>query len=246
MIAQEVLQKVRNGICAIGYLTVPHAQFTADYHQPFFKVVGTGFLVHDTVAMTCRHVIRGLQDYQADIGFPDDQRIVMFVHPHEATVWRVTISGISWFSYVESTEVDVGFVGFTRPGDEGFAAVAPLPVQSAAIYQVSEPIAICGYPYGHAMLQKDRKVYRWGPVVQQGFISAISPFDTAQALNEILLDVRIAGGMSGAPVFRPADGTVVGIVHSAWEATTALALPLDQQLITVWLAQHESHLKGAA
>ncbi len=98
------------------------------------------------------------------------------------------------------------------------------------------------YILTHHMLQKKdgSRVYRWGPVLQQGYISAVSPFEKANPPNEILLDARIAGGMSGAPVFRPSDGTVIGIVYEAWEATTALALPLDTQIVQNFLQQYDS------
>lgn len=43
--------------------------------------------------------------------------------------------------------------------------------------------------------------------------------------------------MSGSPILRPADGRVVGIVHSTCESTTALGLPLITDLIDRWLSQ---------
>ncbi len=41
--------------------------------------------------------------------------------------------------------------------------------------------------------------------------------------------------MSGAPIFRPSNGEVIGIHHSGWEATTALGLPLTKHNIDAWL-----------
>ena len=81
-----------------------------------------------------------------------------------------------------------------------------------------------------------------GPVVQRGFISAISPFDSSLEPNEMLLDVRTAGGMSGAPIFRPSNGEVIGIHHSGWEATTALGLPLIKQKVEEWLTLFDNKL----
>ena len=116
----------------------------------------------------------------------------------------------------------------------------PLSFHAEFDYQVTQAIGLCGYPYGYSMLQKDGKVYRWGPVVQQGFISAISPFDTTTSPDELLLDVRVAEGMSGAPIFSPTDGIVIGIVHSGWEATTALGLPFTISVVESWLKKHDS------
>lgn len=118
--------------------------------------------------------------------------------------------------------------------------IDPLVFEDSYALRVTEEVAVCGYPYGEAMLQRDRKVYRWGPVVQQGHVSAVSPFDGVPdnyLPNELLLDVRIAGGMSGGPILRPRDGRVVGIVHSTWESTTALGLPLIASVVDGWLSQ---------
>jgi S1-C subfamily serine protease len=239
MVEQEILTKIRDGICAIGYITVPLQKFSASVHQPYFKVVGTGFLVRANLAMTNRHVIERLLYDQADLGFPDDQRLLMFVHPIDPTVCQADFRPILQLHEIGG-EMDVGFVSF--PPDKESASIQPLQLQSHMSFQVSEPVGVCGYPYGHHMLQKKdgSRVYRWGPVLQQGYISAVSPFEKANPPNEILLDARIAGGMSGAPVFRPSDGTVIGIIYKAWEATTALALPLDAQVVQNLLKQYDS------
>jgi len=105
--------------------------------------------------------------------------------------------------------------------------------------KVTEEVAVCGYPYGNSMLEQDGKVYRWGPVIQQGHVSALSPFDNAAMPSEILLDVRTAAGMSGAPIFRPGSGQVVGIHHSGIKATTAFGLPLTRTMIKSWLSQYD-------
>jgi hypothetical protein len=67
--------------------------------------------------------------------------------------------------------------------------------------------------------------------------------DTSRSPDEILLDVRTPGGMSGAPIFRPSNGEVVGIHYAGWEATTALGLPLIQTQVDSWIEQHNEHLK---
>jgi len=140
----------------------------------------------------------------------------------------------------DNVNLDVAFIQFQRKPEEHFQSIEPLPLDKRYTLRVTEKIAVCGYPYGEAMLQRGGKVYRWGPVVQSGHVSAVSPFDGVPEPylpTEVLLDVRIAGGMSGAPIMRPSDGTVVGIVHSTWEATTALGLPLTEAVVDQWLAQ---------
>jgi len=125
-----------------------------------------------------------------------------------------------------------------------FQHISPLEISASPELRVTEEVAVCGYPYGTAMLKKNAEVYRWGPVIQRGFISAISPFDTTDAPDEILLDVRTASGMSGAPIFRPLNGEVIGIHHSGWEATTALGLPLTQDKLSAWLGWHDQNRKA--
>lgn len=246
MIDAEFISNVRNGTCAVGYVTVPLERFIVDPRQPFFKVIGTGFLVTINRVMTNRHVIQGLISEQANFGFLDEQRVLMFVQPTKPGRWQIHMAGILEMGYVRNTNIDVGFIEFKRPVTQEFDSVKPLPLQSQMSFRIAEPVAICGYPFGHAMLQKDGKVYRWGPVLQQGYISAISPFDNTNQPNELLLDIRIAGGMSGAAVLRPTYGTVIGIVHSAWEATTAIALPLDSPRLNRLIQDYDTQREQAA
>ena len=245
MLDQGVITKMMNGTCAIGYTTVPHPEFIKDVKQPYFKVVGTAFMVRPDLVMTNRHVIQALLATQADLGFTDDQRIIMFVYPKRPGRWNITVSIIQRMGHILNPDVDVGFIGFNPPDDDEFENVQPLVPQQDQVFTVTDRVALCGYPYGHAMLQKEGKVYRWGPIIQQGHISALSPYDNTERPNELLLDVRLAPGMSGAPVIRQEDGTVIGIAHTSWEATTAVAYPIDEALLIEMLTQHDEQAKAA-
>jgi hypothetical protein len=152
---------------------------------------------------------------------------------------------IRHYGVVSDDRIDVGFVEFKIVHHLHFEGIAPLEFLDTLNLRVSEEIAVYGYPYGTAMLERDGSVYRWGPVVQQGWISGISPFETASSPDEILLDVRTAGGMSGAPIFRPGDGRVIGIHHSGWEATTALGQPIDRAHLVAWLSEYDTQLQAA-
>lgn len=240
MIESSIISRVRNGVCAVGYLTVPLEEYERNTQSPFFKVVGTGFLVRETTVMTNRHVIEGLFRCQADIGFPNSQFFLSFVVPSENSKLQVTIRMIRHFTTLTDESLDVGFLSFNIVQQEHFQDIAPLKIATYTDLKVSEEVAICGYPYGTSMLVIKSKVYRWGPVIQRGFISALSPFDTTDDPNEILLDVRTAGGMSGAPIFKPANGEGIGIHHAGWEATTALGLPLTQDRVSDWLNSYDS------
>ena len=240
MIDSDVLSRVRNAVCAVGYLSVPLLEYQRKVQSPFFQVVGTGFLVRNTTAITNRHVIDGLVDEQARLGFPSSQLFLSFVVPDPIGGLRITVRMIRHYGLLSNEEIDVGFVEFAIVHELHFEGIAPLEVVDTLDLRVSEEIAVYGYPYGTAMLRKDGRIYRWGPVVQQGWISGISPFETSTSPDEILLDVRTADGMSGSPIFRPSTGKVIGIHHSGWEATTALGQPVNCALLGEWLAEYDS------
>jgi len=245
MLPSNTISALHNATCAVGYITVSHPRFLEDVKKPYFKVLGTAFLVREGLVMTNRHVIQALLAQQEDLGITDEQRILMFVYPKKPGLWNITIAIIKAMGHILNRDVDVGLISFAPPEDPEFAKVRPLAPQKNPPSRVTEEIAICGYPFGHAMLQKDGKVYRWGPLIQQGHISAISPYENTQHPTELMLDVRIAPGMSGAPVVRPSDSALIGIVHSTWEATAAVAFPLDERTLTDILASHDKQSEAA-
>ncbi len=243
MISPEVISQVRNGVCAVGYLSVPLKQYHQNLGAPFFHVIGTGFLVRPTTVITNRHVIEAVLESQANFGFPSSQLFLSFAVPDENENLRNIVRMIRHFAALEHTGPDIGFVEFAVVYEDHFKDIAPLRITKSPDFRVTEEIAVCGYPYGTAMLKRGSKVYRWGPVIQQGSISAISPFDTSLSPDEILLDVRTADGMSGAPIFRPSSGEVVGIHYAGWEATTALGLPLTESKVASWLEVYYKQLR---
>ena len=222
MINKKLIKQVTNGVCAVGFLSVPLTEYLKVPRAPYFQVVGTGFLVRPTTAITNRHVIQGLFSQQANLGFPSTQFFLSFIVPDGKGNFRNTVRMIRHFASLDT--LDVGFVEFKIVYEEHFKDIHPLKLASKIDFKLTEKVAVCGYPYGSAILKRDSKIYRWGPVFQQGSISAISPFDGATEPDEILLDVRTAGGMSGSPIFRPKTGEVIGIHYAGIEATTAFGL----------------------
>lgn len=241
MLKKNIISKITNGVCAVGYLSVPLTQYRKDPHPPFFHVIGTGFLVRQTTAITNRHVIDSLFENQANLGFPSSQFFLSFIVPDGKGSFRNTVRMIRHFATLDSQ--DIGFVEFHIVHEKHFEGIHPLPLAPAIDFKLTEEVAVCGYPYGTAMLKRSTKIYRWGPVIHQGSISAISPFDGAANPDELLLDVRTAHGMSGAPIFRPSNGEVIGILYAEWEATTALGLPMTQYAVDTWLALYDQKLK---
>ncbi len=242
MIDKKVIREITNGVCAVGFLSVPLENYQKYLGSSLFHIIGTGFLVRATTAITNRHVIEGLFESQADFGFPDAQFFISFIVPDGKGSFRNTVRMIRQFAKLDVA--DIGFVEFEIVHEEHFEGIAPLTLAKSYDYQLTEEVSICGYPYGTDMLKRNGRIYRWGPVMQQGSISAVSPFDGAARPDELLLDVRTAGGMSGAPIFRPSSGEVIGIHYAGWEATTALGLPLIQSDVDEWLALFDEKLKA--
>ena len=59
MIPPAILPRVRNGVCAIGYLTVPLADYIRYHELPgMFEVVGTGFPVRASLVAGREHACR--------------------------------------------------------------------------------------------------------------------------------------------------------------------------------------------
>ena len=149
MIESSRLIPVRNGTCAIGYLTVPLTSFQEDFTQPYLKVVGTGFLVSPTTAITNRHVIEELKRMQDDLGFPDDQRMILFVGSKEGSQLQVTLRMIRAAVMQSDPNLDVGFLDFVREPTEQLEGINPVRIAEQWETIVTDRIAVCGYPYGH-------------------------------------------------------------------------------------------------
>ena len=238
MMDSTLINQLRPGICAVGYLSVASEKYVKDMTRPYFKVVGSGFLVRETTVITNRHVIEGLLQAQNETGFPDDQRFLQFVYPRVGG-WQQPFCAFRHLGVVTNEELDFGLIEFKRRPEPEFEQCRPLVVGDPQAVEVGQPIAACGYPYGTPMLTEDGHVYRFGPVLQQGFVSAIAPFD-GEPPKRFLLDIRTASGMSGCPIIEQGEGKVIGVHYAGWEATTALALPLADELVRTLLAAHDN------
>ena len=230
MIKPEIYNSVRNGVCAVGYLTEPLEAYKQNIKSDIFQVIGTGFLVREPFVITNRHVIGALLDEKITNLVPKTQLFIQFVAPREDSSLQLVPRMIREISYLDNPKLDIGFIKYKVVKEEHFESIKPISIATNWDLKVSERVAICGYPYG-TYLQVSTLVFRWGPVVQRGHISAVSPFDTTDLPEEILLDVRTARGMSGAPIFRPEDGSAIGIHYAGIEATTAFGIPLTEDMV---------------
>ncbi len=243
MIDAAILNRLRCAVCGIGYLTVPYHE--GPKHPEALRLVGTGFLVRDGTVMTNRHVVLAVLEAQKKEQFPDDRKLLQFVYPgKERGRWHQSFCRFHSEGFLMDKDFDVAFVEFKARPEPEFRSCCPVAFGDLSTVSVSDAIAACGYPYGSDMLRRDGKLYRFGPILQQGHISAIAPFDMAWCVDELLLDIRAAGGMSGSPVFRPSDASVIGMIWGFCEATTAVAVPLDEKRVSQWLTTHDQARAG--
>jgi V8-like Glu-specific endopeptidase len=258
VIDPAILQRLRHGVCAVGYLHEPLADARPHSVAGWFTVVGSGFLVRKETVITNRHVLDNLESETKRQGIPETQRFLLFVVVRAGRVYvgskpgtvvardevRITPRQVRRGYSLRCRDVDIALVEFAEVQPEHFASIEPVELDDPRSMRVSEPIAVYGYPHGNTLLEKDGRVHRWGPVLQQGWISGIAPWEGLAVPEEFLLDVRTADGISGSPVFRPSTGKVCGVLHSEPTkkrddavTTTAFAQPLSRDLLATWLAE---------
>ena len=242
-----MLDEVRSSVCAIGWLDGTPDQYLADRGR--FKVVGTGFLIAETTAMTNRHVVQRVLDCQRNRNVPQDRLLLLFTYPGDSG-WKESFCRIKGIGLTDSANPDVGFIEFARCPEPEFGLCKPLHPADLSNVQVGYHVAAFGFPYGNKSLTIEVKgsegevlerIGRFGPILQKGYISATTPFGSkVSEADRVLLDMRIAGGMSGSPVFDPVNGMVVGIIYAGrgegLDGTVfAVAVPLDETRIMNWL-----------
>jgi hypothetical protein len=249
MVKLEVIRKVRLGICGVGVLRTSLDEYKKDpQNVENFPIIGTGFMVRPKTIVTNRHVIKGMRKALTKLSLSDDQRFLQFVFPRTSG-FSTSLCGVEFASTIDNPELDVGFIDFTPQPAEGFDGCTPLEVNDdPAEIHTGQPVGIFGYPHGSKELgyrfgPTDKEIYRFGPVLQQGYISAVAPLDGHPPYSRILSDVRTINGMSGSPLFRAETGTVLGIHHAGNKTTTAYAIPLLNWQLDELLKVHRDERK---
>lgn len=246
MIPIEVIKKISLSTCSVLYMQQKHEDILhgikpGDISPDIKKeVLATGFLIRDNIVLTNRHVISLIFDDYQKKGHHDNW-YVGFTHPTGQDGWTETIRRIKdCFVFVppgEKGDLDAGLFSFVRNHGEieGCKAVEFGNLEDVF---VGNDIAICGFPLGNeAMVNPSLGIFRFGPVVHQGIISAISPFDTGDPRSNttFLTDLNSAEGMSGSPVFIPSTGRVIGLHYAGSKGTLGFALPIDQRRVDSWV-----------
>jgi hypothetical protein len=245
MINDNVLKTIRYAVCAVGYLTVPlerlkESPAAANFHE----IAGTGFLVRDSIVMTNRHVLIEINEECANSGIPEDQRVLQFVYP-SATGWQTSYREFNFVTRMDYLDIDVAFIEFERPTNLEFQQCRPVGLaKDAKNIIVGKPIGLFGYADGTQLLVNETidssRVYRFGPILQQGYISAVAPYDGRMPISDILSDIRTMEGMSGSPVFYSDSGEVFAIHYASNQFTTSFSIPLYSSEVEEWLSAHDA------
>jgi hypothetical protein len=179
-----------------------------------------------------------LERAQTEHGLRDTQKLLQFVYP-VAGGWHQAFCVVKATGVILHPQLDVGLIEFHRRPDEEFETCKPVTFATLTELEIGDSIGVCGYPWGKELLERDGRVARFGPVFQQGSVSALAPFDRNTPITEILLDVRTINGMSGSPVFRPEDGNVVGVLWGGKEPVVSLAVPLENEIVSAMVTAYD-------
>lgn len=241
-ISINVARRLMAGTCAVACLRTSIENYMRDRSRESIFIVGSAFLVRPTTAITNRHVLQGLKEFQLEQQRSDDDLYLWFMYPR-STGSQEAYCRIKRCGVLSNDELDVGMIEFVRRPEPQFEVCQPVAVAPLCAPEIGEAISVCGFPYGVDTFASisGRPFSRVGPILQQGYISATAPSNFCQPalINELILDVRTAEGMSGAPVVSNKDGTVIGIHYSGWGATMAAAIPLDAARLSNWLTLHD-------
>lgn len=255
MIDIGIVKRLRSSVCAIGYLKVPMEQHRRNLANPYFFIVGTGFLISETTIITNRHVLEMLYEAEDNQDIPKEQILVSFVYPRigEEPNWQLCYTTITKSIIPERKDIpDIGFIQISpqKTTDNYKQQCRPVVFDDLANVNIGDHIAMWGYPDGTALLQPGFKydpreqLCRVGPVLQQGYISAGTPFEVEPCTHEFLLDIRTYNGMSGSPVFNPRTGKVLGVHYKGNKSTTSVAIALSDRDINFWLTELDSQLRS--
>lgn len=189
---------------------------------PETTIVGTGFLVRANLVLANRHVIELIAADHKQAGH-HDHWYMRFTYPRSKggiaeTIKRV-VKVFAWVDPAGAGRFDEGLLEFNRDENAEFSKCEPVEFGELSSIKVGVDIGICGFPLGNALLLPTAGLQRFGPVIHHGIVSAVAPFDVSnpRGITSFLTDVNSAGGMSGSPVFRTADGKVIGIHFAGHE-----------------------------
>lgn len=218
----------------------------------FPTILGTGFVADSRgLVITNRHVVRALEKLPNHpqtgdsaafaLAFsevvPEKDGVGMDVVFIEIERWDklTTFSGKNDPDYYGEPLPDVAFVQIKASGLPAMHLETDL-----GNWEIGTEVGTAGFPLGEQALAIYGKLNQVGPILRHGVVASVYPFPCPRP-HGFTIDVMTLGGESGSPIFRAADGNVLGLLHAGFDNTNiTLAIP------SWFVAQaFDSYLKNA-
>jgi S1-C subfamily serine protease len=237
MLNPKAISELQLSVCALGLRRVDSEQHKAEPTAPHFEIIGTGFAVSPELIVTNRHVLESIKAKLACDIYEHDSFLAQFL-TLKPDGWSLHFCKIGDVGSCNSPDEDIGLLhvpGLVSLGDRAVTFGSPEELS------LGESLAMLGYADGSQLLQAnhgkvfDEELYRFGPVLQQGYLSATAPVFGCGVVTRLLLDIRTTSGLSGSPVFKPDTGEVIGIHFASNKTTTAFAVPLDSLRVQTYI-----------
>lgn len=244
MISQDIIASLHGSVCALGVRLVDQEQHMREPTAPHFQIIGTGFAIDDDLVLTNRHVLEAMRRHIESNGYDHDDLTAQFITP-KGDGWSLHFCRFGGVGLCTTPEEDVGLIQLPGLRELGSRAVK---LGAPAELKIGQPLGLLGYADGERLQQANQgavlneELYRFGPILQQGYLSAVAPMHGCGVTNRLLLDIRTTGGLSGSPVFSLETGEVFGVHFASNKTTTAFAVPLDASRVTAYRKNFDESL----
>lgn len=216
----EHARRIRDGVVAFVPRYPELVPSSPEDLSWFPSIIGTGFIVGDSIIATNGHVINEFNRFQSPPGTPTNELAVsaLLFHRFEkrmaviklsisnaVSVVKAKYSGVSYGPAVP----DIGLVSVPYKGLDKFALQL-----SSKLSAAGTAVGTIGFPMGTDLLGAPGYIHQITPVLQTGIVSSPLPFD-CDIPHGYLLNFMVQGGASGSPVFENESGEVIGVVYAS-------------------------------